>query len=103
MPLTSSRKVLIQIGREKSQELPDVPLVMDLLSKPEDKQMFELLTVVGRRFGLPPETPEGKVALLRRAFDATMKDPDFLADGHEISARLPKGCERTISNRTTSF
>ena len=31
-------------------------------------------------FLAPPEVPKDRVELLRQAFDATMKDPDFLAD-----------------------
>jgi tripartite-type tricarboxylate transporter receptor subunit TctC len=45
-------------------------------------------TVVSRPFAVPPGTPEGKVTLLRRAFDATMKDPTFLAEGKKIQADI---------------
>src|SRR4051812_27418025 len=35
--------VLVQIALEKSKELADVPLVFDLVSKPDDRQMLTLL------------------------------------------------------------
>ena len=83
--------VLLQLAQVKSPALPDVPLVMDLLPRADDKQLFELLTIgtiLGRPFALPPGTPEGKVALLRRAFNETMKDPEFLADGKKMQADI---------------
>jgi tripartite-type tricarboxylate transporter receptor subunit TctC len=81
--------VLVQIALEKSPELPDTPLIYDLVSKPEDRQMLDLLvgpTAMARPFVGPPGLPEDKATLLRRAFDATMKDPEFLADAAKIQA-----------------
>jgi tripartite-type tricarboxylate transporter receptor subunit TctC len=57
--------------------------VVDLVSKPEDRQLLELMvgpTTMARPFVAPPGLPATKTALLRRAFDATMKDPDFRAE-----------------------
>jgi tripartite-type tricarboxylate transporter receptor subunit TctC len=83
--------ILVQLGRQKSRDLPNVPLITDLLSKTEDKQLFDLLTVgtvVGRPFALPPGTPSGLVTMLRRAFDATVVDPDFLAEGQKTNSEI---------------
>jgi tripartite-type tricarboxylate transporter receptor subunit TctC len=35
---------------------------------------------LGRPFLAPPDVPQERVLALRRAFDATMKDPEFIAD-----------------------
>ena len=81
--------VLVQIALEKSSELPDVPLVFDLVTRPEDRQALDLLvgpTAMARPFVGPPGMPAGKATLLRRAFDDTMKDPEFLADAAKIQA-----------------
>ena len=81
--------VLVQIALEKSPELPDVPLVFDLVTKPEDRQMLTLLvgpTAMARPFVAPPGVPADKAAVLRRAFDATMNDPEFRADAAKIKA-----------------
>jgi tripartite-type tricarboxylate transporter receptor subunit TctC len=32
---------------------------------------------------MPPDTPKDMVTAIRRAFDATLKDPDFLADAEK--------------------
>ena len=43
---------------------------------------------MGRPFVLPPGVPEERVAALRAAFDATMKDKDFLADAARAKAEI---------------
>ena len=83
--------ILMQIGLEKSPELPDVPLAADLIPKDEDKQLLNLLTAptaIGRPFAAPPGSPPARVEMLRRAFDATMKDPQFLEDGRTMQAEI---------------
>ena len=83
--------VLLQIGAEKSPELADVPFILDLVKTPEDRQMFELMmvgTVLGRPFAAPPGTPPARVEALRRAFEATMSDPVFLAEAKQTSAEI---------------
>jgi tripartite-type tricarboxylate transporter receptor subunit TctC len=83
--------VLIQIALEKSPELAGVPLVFDLIKKEDDRQMLELLvgpTAIARPFVGPPGMPPGRATLLRRAFDATMKDQQFLTDAAKIQADI---------------
>jgi tripartite-type tricarboxylate transporter receptor subunit TctC len=83
--------ILTQIGLEKSPELPDVPLAADLLQNENDRQLLNLFTAptaIGRPFALPPGTPPARVELLRRAFDATMKDPAFLEEGRAMQAEI---------------
>jgi tripartite-type tricarboxylate transporter receptor subunit TctC len=75
--------VLTVTALEKSPDFPNVPAVVDLVSKPEDRQLLQLMvgpTMMARPFVAPPGLPASKTALLRRAFDATMQDPDFRAE-----------------------
>ncbi len=83
--------VLLQIGAEKSPELPDTPFILDLVKSAEDRQMFELMmigTVLGRPFAAPPGTPAARVDILRRGFDETMKDPAFLEEAKKMNAEI---------------
>jgi tripartite-type tricarboxylate transporter receptor subunit TctC len=83
--------VLLLTALEKSPEFPGVPAVVDLVAKPEDRQLLELMVGPGamaRPFAAPPGLPAGKAALLRRAFDATMQDPEFRAEATRIHADL---------------
>ena len=83
--------VLLQIGLRKSPELPNVPSLLDLISNPEDRQLIELMvgpSDMARALVAPPGLPEDKAALLRRAFDATMQDPEFLAEAAKMDADI---------------
>jgi len=58
----------------------------DLLTDPRKRDIFNLLTasaVVGRPYIAPKGVPADRLAALRAAFDATMKDPEFLADSEK--------------------
>jgi len=81
--------VLVVTALEQSPEFPGVPAVVDLVSKPEDRQLLELMVGPGamaRPFAAPPGLPPGKAALIRRAFDATMADGDFRAEAARMQA-----------------
>ena len=78
--------IIVQIGLTKAPDLPNVPLMMDLAKNPEDKAVLKLLsasTTIGRPLFTSPGVPEERVKALRAAFDATMKDPEFLADAQK--------------------
>jgi tripartite-type tricarboxylate transporter receptor subunit TctC len=75
--------VLLQAGEGSPPELKDVPNVLDLAKSQEDKQLLEYLYAgqnIGRPFVAPPDLPPAQLKMLRDAFDATMKDPEFAAD-----------------------
>ncbi len=78
--------VMIQAGAKPQPGLADVPLVVDLATSAEDRALIELLFFpqeMGRPFVMPPGTPKKLVHTIRRAFDATMKDPAFLAEAEK--------------------
>jgi tripartite-type tricarboxylate transporter receptor subunit TctC len=75
--------VLFQGGTKPNPELKDVPFVVDLAQKPEDKQAIEFLYAgqgIGRPFVAPPGMAPERVKMLQDAFAATMTDPEFLAE-----------------------
>lgn len=75
--------ILLQNGLRKLHDLPDVPVLIDLARNDEERAILELMlaqTIFGRPYFLSPDVPADRVALLRRAFMATMADPAFLAD-----------------------
>jgi tripartite-type tricarboxylate transporter receptor subunit TctC len=75
--------VLFQAGAAPNPELPGVPFIDDSARTPEEKQAIEFLyasAAIGRPFVAPPDLPAGTLKMMRDAFDATMKDPDFLAE-----------------------
>jgi len=83
--------ILLQLALEKSKEFPEVPLIFDLLSKPEDRQLVELMvgpSAMARPFAAPPGLPANKAALLRRAFDTTMRDPAFAEEVARVGTEI---------------
>ena len=80
-------RFILQDGPKKLAELPDVPLLIDLVKDPNDKAALQVLDVdeeAGRPIMFPPGVPQGQVQVLRRAFDATMQDPVFIADARRM-------------------
>jgi tripartite-type tricarboxylate transporter receptor subunit TctC len=83
--------VLVLTALAGSADFPGVPAVVDLVSKQQDRQLLELMVGPGamaRSFAAPPALPAGKAALLRRAFDATLQDPEFRAEAARMQADL---------------
>jgi tripartite-type tricarboxylate transporter receptor subunit TctC len=83
--------VLVLTALAGSADFPGVPAVVDLVSKPQDRQLLELLVGPGamaRSFAAPPALPAGKATLLRRAFDATLQDAEFRAEAARMQADL---------------
>lgn len=75
--------ILVQIGLKKAPDLPGVPLLMDLAENPDDRALLRLLsgsTQIGRPIFTTPEVPAERVAALRTAFDAMLRDPAFLQE-----------------------
>jgi tripartite-type tricarboxylate transporter receptor subunit TctC len=80
-------KVLAQYGLARYSELPDVPTMLELAKTDADRQAMAMLfarTEYGRPYFLPPDVPAERVTALRRAFDATMKDPAFVAEAGKL-------------------
>lgn len=75
--------VTLQIGLRRIPELPTVPLVTDLTTDPNVRAAIRLLVsrqAMARPYAAPPAVPAERVRALRAAFDATMRDPAFLAE-----------------------
>ena len=74
---------LVQVGLKKEADLPDVPLMLELAKTDEDRQVLEFMSSgsqIGRALFAPPGVPAERVATLRTAFEAMVKDQDFLDD-----------------------
>lgn len=81
--------IVMQYAMSRSPVFPDVPAIGELVTNDADRQAIEMMITrlqFGRPFFLPPDVPAARVEALRRAFDTTMKDPDFLAEAEK--ARL---------------
>ena len=84
-------KVIAQYGLKRHPDLADVPTMLELATSDPDRQALTMLfarTEYGRPYFLPPEVPAARVEALRRAFDATMRDPAFVADAAKLQLEI---------------
>lgn len=101
--------VLLQTGLAKEPDLPDVPLLIDLARTPDEKAIFRFLSsdgVMGFPVTAPPGVPPDRLAALRQAFAATMKDPEFLKAAQErkltIEPITGEAVQRTVEELTST-
>ena len=83
--------ILVQFSLKRHPELPDIPTAVDLARNDEEQQVLSAIMVaaeVGSAFFTTPGVPPDRLAALRRAFDATMKDPEFLAEAEKMKVGI---------------
>jgi len=83
--------VLVQLGLQRTGDLPFVPLITDLAKTDEQRQILKL--VFGPQefawpFVAPPDLPADRKQILRAAFDATLRDPEFLDDAKKMALEV---------------
>src|SRR5438067_2260952 len=83
--------VIVQMGLEKLPDLPNVPAALDLVADRESRQVLELILIrqePGRPFAAPPGVPADRVMALRRAFEGTLKDPEFISEAGKMQLEI---------------
>jgi tripartite-type tricarboxylate transporter receptor subunit TctC len=77
-------KPIIQINPQKAADIPNVPNAIDHAKTPEARVLIEsgvhAPSAILRAYALAPGTPKERISTLRSAFNATMKDPEFVAE-----------------------
>jgi len=82
-------RVLLQVASEKMPDLQDVPLAMDYVKSPADREVMELFLAqksAARPVVAPPGIPAARIAAIRAGFDKMIEDAEFLKDAQ--SAKL---------------
>ena len=75
--------VIVQLGLKKHPGMNPAPLVMEFAKTDSDRGVLELIFSrqdMGYPVVAPPGTPPERVAVLRKAFEAVLRDPEYLAD-----------------------
>src|SRR5215470_1181298 len=83
---TGKINLIAQVGLQRDAEFPQVPLLTDFARNDDDRRILKLFStdvVIGRPFVTSPGVPAERVELLRRAFDAMLKDPAYLEDSRK--------------------
>jgi len=92
-PLYEQKQIFVpvQLSLNKHEDLPDVPLVMDLTKDPKISAALKLIfarQTLARPYAAPPNLPADRAQALRDAFDATMKDPAFLSEAKQTDLEV---------------
>jgi tripartite-type tricarboxylate transporter receptor subunit TctC len=88
---TKKVNIVVQYLLRRHPELPDVPTSIEVASTPEQAVILRTVSSaseIGKFVLTTPEVPADRVAALRRAFDAMVKDPDFLAEAVKLRVEI---------------
>jgi tripartite-type tricarboxylate transporter receptor subunit TctC len=99
--------VLLQIGLRKEADLPHVPLLTDLVRGDPDKEavarFLSLAMAIARPIAAPPGVPDERVIVLRRAFEAMMRDAEFLAEAQKLGAEIDPMTGQEVQDAITQI
>ena len=101
MAKDKSISILVQFSFRRHPDLPDTPLIMDFVKSDEDRQIFKVAfarQVMAWPFAAPPGVPPERIAALRKAFDETLHDKEFLAEPKNSISRL-RPCRASAFSR----
>jgi len=91
--------VLVQAALKKEPDIAHVPLVLDLATTQEQRQILKVFLTsqeIARPFAAPPGIPADRKAALIAAFEKTMKDPEFLAEAQRLNLDINPLDAKTI-------
>lgn len=104
----SNHKILPlwQLAAKRDPELPQVPLLSEIVEGSEAKTMVRLYSAIssmGRPFVAPPTTPTETVDALRNAFSSAFTDKDFIADATRVGIELGAISGQELQAMTQEF
>jgi tripartite-type tricarboxylate transporter receptor subunit TctC len=79
--------IIVQFALTRHPELPDIPTAVELARNEDERQVLAAImnaSEVGTAFFTSPGIPGDRLTALRRAFDQTMTDPEFLAEAERV-------------------
>lgn len=83
--------ILMQMGMRSHPDLKGVPMAIELARTPQDRQIMEVVFAkfgMARPFFTAPSVPAERLAILRRAFDATLADPAVLVEANKLGMEV---------------
>ena len=99
--LNKQVKVVLLLSDKRVVEFPDVPTALEVADDDSERAILKLAIArqnMARPYVAPPGLPPDRLAALRSAFDATMVDPEFLADAKRanLEVRPTSGTEADV-------
>src|SRR5215467_1319894 len=90
--------VIVQLGLKRHPEMDPAPLIMDFAKNESDRGVLELIFSrqdMAYPLVAPPGTPPERLAVLRKAFEAVLSDPDYIEDAKKqhLETALMRGAD----------
>lgn len=82
---------IAQAGVHRAHEIPDVPLLTELAKNDGERDILKLISSppsLGRPFTAPPDVPAERLAILRKAFQDTLRDKAFLEEAEKLKLEI---------------
>jgi len=100
-------KLIVQLGPKTTNELGDhVANIFDFAKTEEDTKVFEFhfnTKLLGRPLAGPPGVPKERLAILRQAFQNTMRDPEFLAEAQKANLDIDPATHEQVEQLLAQF
>jgi tripartite-type tricarboxylate transporter receptor subunit TctC len=83
--------IIVQMGMRPHADIKGVPMAIELARTPDDRRVMEVVFAkfgMSRPFMAPPGLPPERLALLRRAFEATLRDPAVLVEAQKLGMEI---------------
>lgn len=87
-------KIVFQIGVKPDPAIPDVPLLTDLATSDEERQLYRFMSLgnrIARSFVFPAGVPQDRVDIMRKAFEEMLQDEEFKELAKRTGAPLDSG------------
>jgi tripartite-type tricarboxylate transporter receptor subunit TctC len=99
-------KLIVQLGPKTTSELGDVANIFDFAKTEEDRKIFAFhfnTKLLGRPLAGPPGVPKERLEILRKAFQDTMRDPEFLAEAHKANLDIDPATHEEVEQLLARF
>lgn len=99
-------KLILQLGPKTTDELGPIPSIFEFAKTEEDRQIFAFhfnTKLLGRPLAGPPGVPPERLAVLRKAFQETMRDPEFLAEAHKANLDIDPATHEQVEQLLARF
>ena len=99
-------KLIVQLGPKTTNDLGPIPSIFEFAKTEDDRKVFEFhfhTKLLGRPLAGPPGVPAERLAILRKAFQDTMRDPEFLADSHKANLDIDPATHEQVERLLARF
>jgi tripartite-type tricarboxylate transporter receptor subunit TctC len=99
-------KLIVQMGPKTTSELGPIPSIFDFVQADEDRKVLEFhfnTKLLGRPLAAPPGVPSERLAILRQAFQDTMRDPAFLAEAQKANLDIDPTTHEQVEKLLAQF